>query len=191
MLEIGKSILDNNLFISKTSTIGSDYVVNRIIDNYDLEGYNLLFLTGSFRNSNLRFNCSTIKYLSYEEIPKLLEDNLFRVEIIIVKLFKNYSIILESIRKITDLPIIIIGERLDDFYKLDDFKYVYTMHREKKESSTFIGNIFDVDEYEVDFLNSSFITDVKNNWEVSLNNLQKEYIRNNKIDLILKNEKKK
>jgi hypothetical protein len=191
MLEIGKNKLDNSLFvIGDSNNISGEYIANRIINSYDLEELNCLFFTSNYRNSSLRPNCSTKHYLHYEEIEGLLENNLFRVDIIIVNVYRNFTIALNSIRKVTDLPIIFIGEKLDDFYRLDDFKYVYQLYREKSTGvySSVIMTL-DSDKYEENFLTTSFIKDIKNDWLVSLKDLQIEYYRDRKIELILKDKK--
>lgn len=198
MLEIGRSKLDNSLFVigGDSSNTSGEYIANKIINSYDLEGKNCLFLTSNYRSSTLRPNCSTKHYLHYEEIEQLLENNLFRVDIIIVNVYKNFTIALNSIRKVTDLPIIFVGENLDDFYRLDDFKYVYQMYKDRSTIThskliTMLntGTFSSPDEFEDNFLTTSFIKDVINDWVVSLKDLQIEYYRDKKIELILKDKK--
>lgn len=171
MLDIGK----NNLFIS---TDTGQYIVSRMIGNYDLMGLNCLYLD---RTCEINVNCSAIDYCSYDEIPKILENNLFRVDIIIVEMAKNFKIALDMIREVTDLPVILIGRNLDDFYRLDSFDYIYEMYREKDDNF-----IFDTKNYLENFLNNSYIKDVKNDSVSSLKNLETEYIRDKKLELILK-----
>ena len=180
MLEIGRDKLDNNLFLIEKG----EYIANRIINSYDLEGLNCLYISHSYKYSALRPNCSTIFYSVYDDIPRLLEDNLFRVELIMVSVDKNHSIILNSIRKITDLPILFIGKCLEDFYKLDDFKYVYKMYKDK--SANIMLQM--TDDWEENFLNTSYIKDIKNDWITTLKDLITEYHRDKKIELILKNK---
>lgn len=191
MLEIGRSKLDNSLFvIGDSNNISGEYIANKIINSYDLEGLNCLFITSNYRNSTLRPNCSTKHFLHYEEIGELLENNLFRIDIIIVNIYKNFTIALNSIRKVTDLPIIFVGESLDDFYRLDDFKYVYQMYRDRSTiTHSKLITTLNTDEFEDNFLTTSFIKDIINDWEVSLKDLQIEYYRDKKIELILKDKK--
>lgn len=179
MLDIGRDKLDNNLFLIEKG----ENIANRIINSYDLEGLNCLYISHSYKYSTLRPNCSTIFYSVYDDIPRLLEDNLFRVELIIVSVDRNNSIVLNSIRKITDLPILFIGKCLDDFYKLDDFKYVYSMYKDN------IMTQMDVSNWEEDFQNTSYIKDIKNDWVITLKDLIIEYHRDKKIELILKDKK--
>lgn len=173
MLDIGK----NNLFIS---TDTGQYIVSRMIGNYDLMGLNCLYLD---RTCEINVNCNVVDYCRYDEIPKILEDNLFRVDIIIVEIAKNFKIALDMIREVSDLPVILIGKNLDDFYRLDSFDYIYEMYRKKEDNF-----VFDTKNYEDNFLNNSYIKDVKNDSVSSLKNLETEYIRDKKLELILKNK---
>jgi len=173
MLDIGK----NNLFIS---TDTGQYIVSRMIGNYDLMGLNCLYLD---RTCEINVNCNVVDYCRYDEIPKILENNLFRVDIIIVEIAKNFKIALDMIREVSDLPVILIGKNLDDFYRLDSFDYIYEMYRKKEDNF-----VFDTKNYEDNFLNNSYIKDVKNDSVSSLKNLETEYIRDKKLELILKNK---
>jgi len=186
MLDIGRDKLDNTLFLVKNG----QNIANRIINAFDLEGINCLFISHSYKYGSLRPNCSTKYYNTYyEEIPQLLAGNLFRVDVIIVSVDKNYPIVLESIRKITDLPIIFIGNDLEDFTYTkryyDDFKYVYEMY---KDTGGVYSNIMSQmkEDWEENFLTSSYIKDIKNDWITTLKDLITEYKRDKKIELILK-----
>jgi hypothetical protein len=189
MLEIGRDKLDNTLFLVKDG----QNIANRIINFFDLEGINCLFISHSYKYSALRPNCSTKYYNTYyEEIPKLLAGNLFRVDVIIVSVDKNYPIVLESIRTITDLPIIFIGNDLEDFSYtkryINDFKYVYQMYKDSKGVYSNIMMQMDENKWEENFLTTSYIKDIKNDWVTTLKDLITEYHRDKKIELILKNK---
>ena len=187
MLEIGRDKLDNTLFLVKDG----QNIANRIINFFDLEGINCLFISHSYKYGSLRPNCSTKYYNTYyEEIPKLLAGNLFRVDVIIVSVDKNYPIVLESIRTITDLPIIFIGNDLEDLSYtkryINDFKYVYQMYKDSKGVYSNIMMQMDENKWEENFLTSSYIKDIKNDWVTTLKDLITEYHRDKKIELILK-----
>jgi hypothetical protein len=191
MLEIGRDKLDNTLFLVKDG----QNITNRIINAFDLEGINCLFITHSYKYGSLRPNCSTKYYNTYyEEIPELLAGNLFRVDVIIISVDKNYPIVLESVRTITDLPIIFIGNDLDDFSYtkryINDFKYIYEMYKDNGGVYSNIMLQIEGNKWEENFLNSSYIKDIKNDWVTTLNDLQIEYYRDKKIELILKDVKK-
>jgi hypothetical protein len=187
MLEIGRDRLDNTLFLVKNG----QNIANRIINAFDLEGINCLFISHSYKYGSLRPNCSTKYYNTYyEEIPELLAGNLFRVDVIIISVDKNYPIVLESVRTITDLPIIFIGNDLEDFSYtkryINDFKYVYEMYKDNGGVYSNIMSQMDENKWEENFLTSSYIKDIKNDWVTTLKDLITEYHRDKKIELILK-----
>ena len=72
MLDIGKT----NLFLNDKAK----YVVSKLIDDYDLMGHNCLFLT--HKNDSLQLKCASCTYTTYDSIPVILSENLFRVNII-------------------------------------------------------------------------------------------------------------
>jgi hypothetical protein len=172
MLDIGKT----NLFLNDKAT----YVVSKLIDDYDLIGHNCLFLT--HRNDTLQLKCASCTYTTYDSIPDILSENLFRVNIIIVESNRKFNFLLDSIREVTDLPVIIVTDDLSYDYPDYKFDYIYKLYR-KERDITFPLNI---DKFEEDFLHSSHITDVKNNWNTSLADLRTQYIRDKKINDLLK-----
>jgi hypothetical protein len=187
MLDIGRDKLDNTLFLVKNG----QNIANRIINSFDLEGINCLFISHSYKYGSLRPNCSTKYYNTYyEEIPELLAGNLFRVDVIIVSVDKNYVIVLESIRQLTDLPIIFIGNDLEDFSYtkryVNDFKYIYEIYKDNGGVYSNIMSKMDENKWEENFLTSSYIKDIKNDWITTLKDLITEYHRDKKIELILK-----
>lgn len=187
MLEIGRNKLDNTLFLVKNG----QNIANKIINTFDLEGINCLFVSHLYKYNSLRPNCSTLFYKTYGGIESLLSDNLFRVDVIVVSVDKNYPMVLEPIREITDLPIIFIGNDLEDFsYNrkyLEDFKYIYEMYKSKDIGvySNVMTQI-DITNWEENFLATSYIKDIKNDWVTTLKDLITEYKRDKKIELILK-----
>lgn len=180
MLDIGKEKLDNNLFLVSKSD--GDHIANRIINSYDLEGDNCLYIGHNYKHSSIRPNCSSRFYNLYTDIENILKNNLFRIDIVIVVVDKNYSLVLSTIRKLTDLPTIFIGDELEDFYSLKDFKYVYKMYMDKGNKESFK---LDIEEIQENFLKTSYIKDVRNEWITSLKSLETEYKREKKIEIIL------
>jgi hypothetical protein len=169
MLDIGKT----NLFLNDKAT----YVVSKLIDDYDLIGHNCLFLT--HRNDTLQLKCASCTYTTYDSIPDILSENLFRVNIIIVESNRKFNFLLDSIREVTDLPVIIVTDDLSYDYPDYKFDYIYKLERDL----TFSLNI---DNFEEEFLNNSHISDIKNNWNMSLAGLRTQYIREKKINDLLK-----
>jgi hypothetical protein len=172
MLDIGRT----NLFLNDRGT----YIISKIIDDYDLMGHNCLFLT--HKNDTLQLKCASCTYTTYDSIPDILSENLFRVNIIIVESNRKFNFLLDSIREVTDLPVIVVTDDLSYDYPDYKFDYIYKLYRQERDI-TFPLNI---DGFEEEFLNSSYITDVKNNWNTSLVDLRTQYTRDKKINDLLK-----
>jgi len=169
MLDIGKT----NLFLNDKAK----YVVSKLIDDYDLIGHNCLFLT--HKNDTLQLKCASCTYTTYDSIPDILSENLFRVNIIIVESNRKFNFLLDSIREVTDLPVIIVTDDLSYDYPDYKFDYIYKLERDRTFSLS-------MDKFEEDFLNNSHISDIKNNWNMSLAGLRTQYIRDKKINDLLK-----
>jgi len=172
MLDIGKT----NLFLNDKA----NYVVSQLIDDYDLMGHNCLFLT--HKNDSTHLKCASCTYTTYDSIPDILSENLFRVSIIIVESNRKFNFLLDSIREVTDLPVIVVTDDLSYDYPDYKFDYIYKLYRQERDI-TFPLNI---DRFEEDFLNSSHISDIKNEWDMSLGDLRTQYIRDKKINDLLK-----
>jgi hypothetical protein len=168
MLDIGKT----NLFLNDDK-----YVVSKLIDDYDLMGHNCLFLT--HKNDTLQLKCASCTYTTYDSIPDILSENLFRVNIIIVESNRKFNFLLDSIREVTDLPVIIVTDDLSYDYPDYKFDYIYKLERDRTFSLS-------MDKFEEDFLNNSHISDIKNGWSMSLAGLRTQYIRDKKINDLLK-----
>jgi hypothetical protein len=168
MLDIGKT----NLFLNDDK-----YVVSKLIDDYDLMGHNCLFLT--HKNDTLQLKCASCTYTTYDSIPDILSENLFRVNIIIVESNRKFNFLLDTIREVTDLPVIIVTDDLSYDYPDYKFDYIYKLERDRTFSLS-------MNKFEEDFLNNSHISDIKNNWNMTLSGLRKQYIRDKKINDLLK-----
>lgn len=167
MLDIGKT----NLFLNE-----NNYVVGRIIDYYDLMGRNCLFLDGI--NSNIHVKCSKITITS-NNISELLINNLFRVDIIIATSVTRYDNLLSKIREVTDLPVILITDNFIYSEKdLQNFDFIYRLYKEDTD-------YLNVKNYEHQFLENSRVNDIKNSWDMSLADIKKQYIREEKINKLL------
>lgn len=168
MLDIGKV----NLFLNE-----NNYVVSKLIDYYDLMGRNCLFLDGM--NSNILVKCSKLDIkFTRNNISEILPNFLFRVDLLVVVVPDgNIKYLLSSIREVTDLPIIFIID--SNYYNEKDFDYVYRLYKEDTQS-------LDLKNYQEQFLNLSRINDIKNDWDMSLADLKTQYIRDKKINDLLK-----
>lgn len=168
MLDIGKT----NLFLNENG-----YVISRIIDYYDLMGRNCLFLDGI--DSNLHVKCSKITITS-NNISELLINNLFRVDIIIATSVTRYDTLLIKIREVTDLPVILITDNFIYSEKdLQKFDFIYRLY--KIDDTSYIN----FEDYENKFLEKSRVNDIKNSWDMSLADIKKQYIREEKINKLL------
>lgn len=168
MLDIGKT----NLFLNE-----NNYVVGRIIDYYDLMGRNCLFLDGI--DSNIHVKCSKITVTS-NNISELLINNLFRVDIIIATCVTRYDTLLSKIREVTDLPVILITDNFIYSEKdLQKFDFIYRLY--KIDDTSYIN----FEDYENKFLEKSRVNDIKNSWDMSLADIKKQYIREEKINKLL------
>lgn len=172
MLDIGKT----NLFLSDKG--GS--IISRIIDDYDLIGYNCLFLNRG--DYSIQTKCSTIKYNHYYDITNLLVDNLFRVDVIIIEMNYDYLNLMSMVRELTQIPVILVTGFHKMNYLENDFDYIYKFYREERD----ITLPFNLDKMHEEFLNTSHIVDIKNNWDTSLSDLRTQYIRDKKINDLLK-----
>lgn len=169
MLDIGKT----NLFLNENG-----YVISRIIDYYDLMGRNCLFLDGI--DSNIHVKCSKITITS-NNISELLINNLFRVDIIIIATsVTRYDTLLSRIREVTDLPVILITDNFIYSEKdLQKFDFIYRLY--KIDDTSYIN----FEDYENKFLEKSRVNDIKNSWDMSLADIKKQYIREEKINKLL------
>lgn len=174
MLDIGKT----NLFLNEKAK----YIISKLIDDYDLMGHNCLFLT--HKNDSLQLKCASCTYTTYDSIPDVLSENLFRVNIIIVESNRKFKVLLDSIREVTDLPVILVTDDLSYDYPVYKFDYIYKLYRKERDSFSLFP--LNIDKFEEDFLNSSYIGDIKNEWDISLGGLRTQYIRDKKINDLLK-----
>lgn len=165
MLDIGKV----NLFLNE-----NNYVVSKVIDYYDLMGRNCLFL--DVINSNINVKCAKIAVTS-TDMSKILPNFLFRVDILITVVPDGHiKYLLNSIREVTDLPIIFVTD--SKYYSESDFDYIYRLYKQET-------NFLDIKNYENQFLELSRINDIKNDWDSSLSDLIKQLIREEKINKLL------
>lgn len=190
MLDIG----ENNLFLTNEFddvklpggliVHGGHYIISNIINYYDDMGKNCLYMCIDNTNMNLTTTgCGIIKYSSPENLTSRLFDNLFRVDILVVDAFndirKNIQII-DNIRSITQLPLILIGEKSYNFPSKEDFDYVYSFYK-INDSNTQPWNITRMS---MDSSKLSNIVDMKNEITFTLEDLKTRYIRDIKIDNI-------
>ena len=172
MLDFGKNTLKKKKS-DQPSVIDGWGAIAKVIDYYDLIGYNCLVL----KRNSLYCTNKTHEYFLYEDVPNLILENIFRVNLIIVEVDKNYTHLLLTIREVTDLPVILVGKSINDCYNLDIFDNVYQLYIGRSLSTDFR----DEGKY--------YVNDVKNNWTSTIDEVKTQYVRNEKINNIFGNEK--
>jgi len=168
MIDIQK----NNIFS------GSTIAISKIIDLNELIGLNQIFFYKEKSNLHHSIKIKKIKFKSKVE-DKILE-NLFNVDIIIIEDNDLYS--LHPIRKLTNLPIIIIQKDykiLSDFTRFDK---IYEFRTEGPRKNPFlISSGQDIeDRYIISELNSG--------WSSTLSSVKQQWMRDKKIDNILNSD---
>jgi hypothetical protein len=173
MLDIGNI----SLFISDSH----NFDMCRVLELYDTIGLSVLFCHKYESVNKCFIGCSKILYDNKYDLYKSLLDNMFRVDIIIVEVGSNYKNIVSSIRSISNKPIVLIGQELKK-YDMNYFDYCYEFI--KKDV------IFDGSKKNINYFanNYTVISDIKNNWQAKLVDIEKQYVRNKKIDILFKKE---
>ncbi len=170
MLDFGR----NTLFLAKSTThINGWFAASNIISDYDTMGHNCLVLAGD----EMGLLVGSKHYVSYDSVPKIITDNLFRVDVIVVEVAKNSHYLLERLNDMTDLPIIFIGSKMEDF-DIKKFDYVYELYSKRIDTELPIRK-YDIVHY---------VKDVLNDWEMSMPEYKKLYIRNEKINQLFKKD---
>ena len=188
MLDLGKV----NLFLidedtTTTDKISGGFCVSKLLNYYDDMGKNCIYLDMS---RNISVNCKSFSYVRNHQLLTILKENLFRVDIIIIDLsvefLKDYKAVLSDIREFTDLPIILVSDKLKDFYGDYEniFDYIYSLYRLRNRVN-FNGKINNIQHLfsDDDIL---YVRDIKNDWISKISDLKTQLIREEKINNILK-----
>lgn len=170
MIEIGK----NTIFQSNES---SYVAISKIIEFQDLIGHNQIFFYK--KNSNLHHWIKTKKILFESDLKEKILQNLFRIDTIIIE--DNSIISLSSIRKITDLPLILIytqsspnySKIISNFNKIDKIYHFSRPYPLKNKSFPLNDENF-------------LISESISGWSSNISDIKKKYIRDKKINDILK-----
>ncbi len=168
MLEVG------NFSLIKMYDTGH-FVLHRLFQYYDLIGKNILCFY--IDDGNLKHHVKNVRSLSYKNVGDLLnklKDNLFRIDIIFIE--SDYDIS-KYIRKVTDIPVVLLTDDDNDKMNNDKFENNYSLYI--KRSNIVYGNRDrDID---MDY----FIRDNKSDIERTLESIRVEYSRNFKIDKLI------
>ncbi len=173
MLDIGKL----NLFrsVSPKGYSHGNWVISHVIDYYDIMGENVIYLN-SDTNTNLFLKCSVKKFENTTELRKILENDLFRVSIIVID-FNSIDRI-NIIRDITELPIIVVAGTFEPNYNFiysDKFDYFYECYSKIDFTLAFI-----------DMNSIEYVNDVKNDWISTVEDIKIQLLRDKKIEQIFK-----
>ena len=175
MLPIGK----NNIFY------GEKYGIVDVLEVYDLEGINwILFhpihslMKSLVKNKSVQvdfihYNCQDEDKLKFS-LKNSITSNLFRLDLIVIESNVN---ILNKIRELTNLPVIFIRSYIDRSVEIQNYDYKYEFKDGFYNSSTLdISNL----------RNRFLVRNVKDEEFVLLDSLKQSYLRNKKIEDILK-----
>ena len=149
------------------------FVLSKVLKYFDTMGLNILSF---YKDDSIKpFIDNKIKYKDVGELLKLISENLFRLDCILVQ--SDYDII-KYIRKVSKLPIIIVTESDDVESELFDYKYKFSVRRD----SNFSLNIENLDrEY--------YIENMSTGVDSSFEELKKAHVRDFKINEIFNKNK--
>ena len=115
MLTIGHS----NLFIANATTRRE---LVKVLKFYDVNGINWIYLHSPA--SSLKYSFVSNKAILYipSKLSEILSNNLFRVDMIVIE---STGDIIDTVRRFTDLPVIIISSQNVKLVKLKKYDYSY------------------------------------------------------------------
>ena len=168
--------IKNKTLFFRPLNSNNNIIYNEVFKFFELNGDNILVVL----KDKISFNCvnkfgNTI-YFYNSNIGEKVSENLFRVNIIYV-ICHSHQVdeYYEDIRRFTDIPIVFGVERLpnpDKVYKMISNSDAAYLFESEKNSNTF---------------NFTYcVKDLKNNWKSSLNDLKTAWIRNKKLDDLLR-----
>jgi len=164
---------------------GSTYILSSLVDFYDLIGKNVLYI---YSDNDTALKCNCIKSstrFTWEMVKEKIMSNLFRLDIIIVAPNIYYDKISELIDKEIKLPTIYLTSSnvvVDDPHRLDPYDYGYLFFKKEQQLVFATLRRMNIEDYEKEY----FIKDLKNDWVDSVVNLKTTWIRDKKIDDLLK-----
>lgn len=118
-------------------------------------------------------------------VKEKIMSNLFRLDIIIVAPNIYYDKISELIDKEIKLPTIYLTSSnivVDDPHRLDPYDYGYLFFKKEQQVTFATLRQINIEDYEKEY----FIKDLKNDWVDSVVNLKTTWIRDKKIDDLLR-----
>lgn len=189
MLEIGNYNLiltkDYEKYMDKYpgySLTSGHIILSYLVDRYDDIGKNCLYLYREDKDTiRSIIKCKSLCFEQVTDLHLFLKDNLFRLDIIIVEAYNDIrknEYLVSTIRGITDLPIILIGERAYNF-TIVNFDNVYSIFR-KFSKTNYIASKLN------DYNDNAHIINLINNSEFTLSEFETMTIRDMKLESLLK-----
>jgi hypothetical protein len=176
MIDIG---LKTKVILSE----GSNSILWSVVDFLDIIGKNILFIHSE---DITRLNCNSIKidrYNNWEFVKEKIMSNLFRLDMIIVYpnvYMENISNLIKSQIKLPTIYLTTSEAALLDTSLLRGYDNAYYFY---KNSKGIPQNPFSaINISESDYV----IKDLLNNWECSVEDLKRQYIRDQKIESLFK-----
>lgn len=185
MLDFGKK----SRFI--TTDARSLYGILEVLRFYELIGINYIYIdlivpsnqsnTPSSLITNRKLSCSISK------LESTINENSFRVDLIIIQNYRNFSID----TSFTEIPVILLENPQGDDKVKFDFNYVFSvddsigniMYMGKKIWTSVTPSVGTINNKPItDNLSRYLVEDMDNNWKTSLEDLKVKYIRNKKLD---------
>jgi len=183
-----------NLFIKSGN--GSQNVIYKVLDFYDLIGKNILLLhySGSTMSSWVKFNKQEF---SNSSLKHILSQHLFRLDILVVDSGQDIEENYRTIRQITDLSVIFLVDIRNDnldiknskgSIKIKNFDTAYIL---SKKSGIPTGQLTTISSltFDSDRLEDYSVESIKEEWKSNLKELKIQYIRDKNLrDLLGEDE---
>jgi hypothetical protein len=171
-----------NLFIKYGNS--SQYCISKVFDFYDIIGKNCLFLytKGCSLASLMKFNKQVFTTSSLEHI---LPNHLFRLDYIIVSSNHNIEENYQTIRKITDIPVVFIVDfgSAKANIEIKNFDTVYILSQERGITTSRLTIISNGEKLE-----ECLVEDLKGGSKSNLRELKIQYIRDKNLRDLLGDE---
>lgn len=170
MIDIGK----NNIFL-----LGDNYhyPLTQVFKYFDLQQVTYIYI-GKDKSLYSLLQCKSFQYSGSRDLHKILKENSFRLDIIIVECSSEHKYILDKIREVSQLPVIMLTEREITNSSLYDFYYKF--YRDSVWNPP-----LDMNEYYKINDESSYIEDIKSNWVSTIRDIRLEKTRDYKLNKIL------
>jgi hypothetical protein len=179
-----------NLFIKSGN--GSQNVISKVLDFYDLIGKNILLLhyRGSTMSSWVKFNKQEF---SNSSLKHILSQHLFRLDILVVDSGQDIEENYRTIRQITDLPVIFLVDIKNSkgSIKIKNFDTAYILSKKSGIPMTQSGQLTTISSltFDSDRLEDYLVESIEEEWKSNLKELKIQYIRDKNLrDLLGEDE---